>query len=212
VGFAELLEGDYATLPEETLRGSLHRIAQTGRKMSNIVDELLLLSSMRQVEEIDLGPVDMATVVTEARDRLDDLIDEHQAEIILPPAEAWPMAMGYAPWIEEVWVNYLSNAIKYGGRPPRVELGATEEEDGMVRFWIRDNGPGLTPEEQTRLFTPFTRLDLVRAKGYGLGLSIVRRIVERLGGEVGVDSRVGEGSLFSFVLPTVAQEDGQDGA
>lgn len=210
VGFAELLEGDYATLPEETLRHSLHRIAQTGRKMSNIVDELLLLSSMRQVEEIDLGPVDMASIVTEAQERLDDPIAEHQAEIILPSAGAWPAAMGYAPWIEEVWVNYLSNAIKYGGRPPRIELGATEE-GGWVRFWIRDNGPGLTPEEQARLFTPFTRLDLVRAKGHGLGLSIVRRIVERLGGEVGVDSRVGEGSVFSFILPAVAQEDSQDG-
>jgi signal transduction histidine kinase len=210
VGFAELLEGDYATLPEETLRSSLHRIAQTGRKMSNIVDELLLLSSMRQVEEIDLRPVDMAGIVTEAQDRLDDLIAEHQVEFILPPSGTWPVAIGYAPWIEEVWVNYLSNAIKYGGRPPQVELGATEEENGMVRFWIRDNGPGLTPEEQARLFTPFTRLDLVRAKGHGLGLSIVRRIVERLGGEVGVDSRVGEGSVFSFILPSVAQEDGQD--
>jgi signal transduction histidine kinase len=208
VGFAELLEVDYTTLPEETLRGSLHRIAQTGRKMSNIVDELLLLSSMRQVEEIDLGPVDMSDVVTNAQDRLDDLIAEQQAEITFPPAEAWPVAIGYAPWIEEVWVNYLSNAIKYGGQPPRIELGATEEQDGMVRFWIRDDGPGLTPEEQSRLFTPFTRLDLVRAKGHGLGLSIVRRIVERLGGRVGVDSRIGEGSVFSFVLPAMVREDG----
>ena len=69
---------------------------------------------------------------------------------------------------------------------------------------------GLTSEEQARLFTPFTRLDLVRAKGHGLGLSIVRRIVERLGGEVGVDSRVGEGSVFSFVLPVMAQEGDRD--
>jgi two-component system sensor histidine kinase/response regulator len=208
VGFAELLEGDYASLPEETLRHSLHRIAQTGRKMSNIVDELLLLSSMRHVEEIDLGPVDMAAIVAEAQDRLDDLIAEHEAEITLPSPGVWPVAMGYGPWIEEVWVNYLSNAIKYGGRPPRIELGATEEQDGMIRFWIRDNGPGLTPEEQARLFTPFTRLDRVRAKGHGLGLSIVRRIVERLGGQVGVDSRVGEGSVFSFILPCVAKEGG----
>jgi two-component system sensor histidine kinase/response regulator len=208
VGFAELLEGDYASLPEETLRHSLHRIAQTGRKMSNIVDELLLLSSMRHVEEIDLSPVDMAGIVAEAQDRLDDLIAEHGAEIVLPPAEAWPVAVGYGPWIEEVWVNYLSNAIKYGGRPPRIELGAAEEQDGMIRFWIRDNGPGLTPEEQARLFTPFTRLDRVRAKGHGLGLSIVRRIVERLGGQVGVDSRVGEGSVFSFILPAVAKDGG----
>jgi two-component system sensor histidine kinase/response regulator len=106
----------------------------------------------------------------------------------------------------------MSNALKYGGQPPRVELGAHllpsvpsddgEEEKGrMGCFWIRDNGRGLTPEEQARLFTPFTRLDQVSAKGHGLGLSIVRRIVEKMGGQVGVESQVGEGSTFSFTLP-----------
>ena len=95
----------------------------------------------------------------------------------------------------------MSNALKYGGQPPRVELGATEQEDGTVRFWVRDNGHGLTPEEQARLFTPFTRLDQVSAKGHGLGLSIVRRIVEKMGGQVGVESQVGQGSTFVFTLP-----------
>jgi two-component system sensor histidine kinase/response regulator len=72
---------------------------------------------------------------------------------------------------------------------------------GMVRFWVRDNGPGLTPEAQSRLFTPFTRLDPVRAQGHGLGLSIVRRIAEKLGGQVGVESQLGQGSTFFFTLP-----------
>ena len=67
----------------------------------------------------------------------------------------------------------------------RLELGAEAQPDGMVRFWVRDNGAGLTPEDQARLFTPFTRLDQVQVKGHGLGLSIVRRIVEKLGGQVG---------------------------
>ena len=70
-----------------------------------------------------------------------------------------------------------------------------------MRFWVRDNGPGITPEERSRLFTPFTRLDQVRAEGHGLGLSIVRRIVGRLGGEVGVESEIGQGSTFLFTLP-----------
>jgi signal transduction histidine kinase len=74
-----------------------------------------------------------------------------------------------------------------------------------VRFWVRDNGPGLPPEEQTRLFTPFTRLNQTRARGHGLGLSIVRRIVEKLGGQVGVESEVGRGSVFSFTLPAAKQ-------
>ncbi len=113
------------------------------------------------------------------------------------------IALGYAPWVEEVWVNYLSNAIKYGGRggePPRMELGAEAQADGMIRFWVHDNGAGITPEDQARLFTPFTRLDQVRAAGHGLGLSIVRRIADKLGGHVSVDSQIGEGSTFSFTL------------
>ncbi|MBC7869758.1 MAG: sensor histidine kinase, partial [Chitinophagaceae bacterium] len=113
----------------------------------------------------------------------------------------WPLAAGYAPWVEEVWTNYLSNALKYGGKPPSIELGADEQPDGMVRFWVRDNGNGLTPEEQTRVFTPFTRLNQVKVEGHGLGLSVVQRIVDKLGGQVGLESSVGQGSIFSFTLP-----------
>ncbi len=199
VGFAQVLDKHYAELPEEELRRYLRTMVQSGRKMSNIINELLLLVSVRRMEEVELGPLDLAGIVDEAQRRLAHLIEKHQAEIILP--ESWPVALGYGPWVEEVWANYLSNAIQYGGRPPRVELGATEQSDGMVRFWVRDNGPGLTPEEQARLFIPFTRLDQVRAKGHGLGLSIARRIVEKLGGQVGVESEVGRGSVFTFTLP-----------
>jgi two-component system sensor histidine kinase/response regulator len=71
----------------------------------------------------------------------------------------------------------------------------------MARFWVQDNGPGLSTEAQARLFTPFTRLDQVHVQGHGLGLSIVRRIVEKLGGQVGVESRPGQGSRFYFTLP-----------
>ncbi len=202
VGLAQVLEKHYAALPEEELRSYLRTMAQSGRKMSNIIDELLLLVSVGKMEEVELGPLNVAGIVDEAQGRLAYLIEKHQAEVILP--ESWPVALGYGPWVEEVWANYLSNAIQYGGRPPRVELGATEQADSMVRFWVRDNGPGLTSEEQARLFIPFTRLDQVRAKGHGLGLSIVRRIVEKLGGQVGVESEIGQGSVFTFTLPGMA--------
>ena len=72
-----------------------------------------------------------------------------------------------------------------------------------MRFWVRDNGPGLTPEAQAQLFIPFTQLDQIRVKGHGLGLSIVRRIMEKLGGQVGVESEVGRGSIFIFSLPGI---------
>jgi two-component system sensor histidine kinase/response regulator len=80
-------------------------------------------------------------------------------------------------------------------------LGAALQPDGMVHCWVRDHGRGLTPEEQASLFIPFTRLDQVRLNGHGLGLSIVRQIVEKLGGQVGLESQVGQGSTFFFALP-----------
>ncbi len=200
VGYAEVLEEDASSMPAEAVRRYLRTIAQNGRKMTNIIDELLLLAGVRKIKQVELVPLDMLAVVIDARDRLADLIEAHQAEIILP--DTWPTAMGHGPWVEEVWVNYISNAIKDGGRPPRVALGASLQADGAVRFWVRDNGPGLKPEEQARLFRSFERLDRVRAKGHGLGLSIALRIVEKLGGQVGVESQVGQWSVFSFTLPS----------
>jgi signal transduction histidine kinase len=168
--------------------------------MASIIEELLLLAGVRRLE-VEAKPLDMDDIVAEAQERLFDLINEHQAEIISPVA--WPTALGYAPWIEEVWVNYLSNAVRYGGQPPRVELGATTQTDGTIRFWVRDNGIGLTEKEQSRLFVPFTRLSQIEAKGYGLGLSIVRRIIDKLGGQVGLESELGRGSVFYFTLPAL---------
>lgn len=82
-------------------------------------------------------------------------------------------------------------------------MGGETLPNGQVRFWVRDNGDGIAPQDQRRLFTPFTRLDQVRARGHGLGLAIARRIVEKLGGQVGVESEgvPGRGSMFYFTLP-----------
>jgi signal transduction histidine kinase len=167
-------------------------------QMVNIVNELLLLSSVRK-EAIQLTPVNMAKVVDQALNRLSPILEEYRPKLVVP--ERWPSVQGYAPWIEEVWANYLSNGLKYGGRPPCLELGATPEGDGQVRFWVRDNGPGLSPEAQARLFTEFTRLNQTRAEGHGLGLSIVRRIMDKLGGQCGIESALGQGSKFYFTLP-----------
>ena len=158
---------------------------------------------MRKIEDVKIGPLDMGAIVNEAQARLSDVIAEHQAEIILP--ESWPVAVGYGPWIEEVWVNYISNAIKYGGQPPCVKVGVFARENGTARFWVRDNGAGLTPDQQARLFVPFERLEQTRAQGHGLGLSIVQRIVTKIGGQVGVESEgvPGQGSTFFFTLTMV---------
>jgi PAS domain S-box-containing protein len=205
VGFAELLEQEHGSMAAEQVSKSLHTIARNGRKMSSIIAELLLLSSVRRTD-VGGAPLDMASIVREAQQRLAGMIEAEGAEIVLP--DAWPVAWGHAPWVEEVWVNYLSNAIWYGGRPPRVELGAEARTDGMISFWVRDNGPGIKPEEQARLFAPFTQLGQARGEGHGLGLSIVRRIVDKLGGQVWVESDglPGEGSVFAISLPSADGE------
>jgi signal transduction histidine kinase len=215
LGSADLLAERYRELTPEEQRHLSRNIVRIGTKINNIVDELLLLAEV-QKGEITLEPLDIADIVADAQERVAPLSTQYQADVIVP--ETWPTALGYRPWVEEIWVNYLSNAVKYGGQPdegipPRVEIGY--HRDGPVpsgtgtsiRFWVRDNGAGLTEEAQAHLFAPFTRLDQTRAEGYGLGLSIVRRIVEKLGGEVGVESQLGRGSTFTFTLPAPDDRD-----
>ena len=169
MGTAEVLAEGYNLLPEEGLQDSLLMIARNGRRMKDIIDALLLLARVGE-KKVTVEPLDMARIIVEAQQRLPHLIEKYQGEIIVP--KTWPVALGYRQWVEEVWDNYLSNALKYGGRPPRAELGATVELDGMVSLWVRDNGEGLTPETRAQLFTPFKRFSKERTDGHGLGLAI----------------------------------------
>jgi hypothetical protein len=204
IGFAEFLTGSEAPELNPELAGHLNLIARSGRKMINVIDELLLMAQLRSADA-NWEVLDMAQIVREAQMRLDFSIQETQAEIILP--QTWPECMGYGPWVEEIWVNYFSNAIKYGGTPPRLELGAATQPNGMVRYWVKDNGPGLTPADQAKLFRPFIQLKLIRARGHGLGLSIVNQIVNKLNGAAGVESAGidGQGCTFFFTLPGVSK-------
>ncbi|GAB4512852.1 MAG: hypothetical protein OHK0046_12980 [Anaerolineae bacterium] len=198
MGFASLIQSYYDRMPDDQILEYLDLIMEGGYKLKSIINALLLLSGVNKIEQAEVEPLDMRQIVEDSKKRLVIMIDELRAKIIVP--EEWPVAAGYAPWVEEIWMNYLSNALKYGGRPPQIELGAEQRND-MVVFWVRDNGRGLTSEEQKRVFTPFTRLNQVKIEGHGLGLSVVQRIVQKLGGTVSVESKVGEGSIFSFTLP-----------
>jgi K+-sensing histidine kinase KdpD len=197
-GFAELLIIDETHFTEAEKRNVKQRIIDNAYLMNNIVDELLLLSSVRKAD-VTLRPLSMSAIIDSTLARIQHLIDEQHATII--PPETWPLALGHAQWVEEVWENYISNALKYGGKPPVIALGAQEIENNMIQFWVRDNGDGIPAEQQQFLFTPFTRLSEVRISGYGLGLSIVQRIIHKLGGAVGLESDVGKGSMFYFTLP-----------
>lgn len=185
-------------LTPEELRAYLMQIHLTAQTMDETIDNMLLLSELGEAEP-PIGPLDMAEIVSRVRLRLVRLIEQNRARIHYPGT--WPVARGYAPWVEEVWANLMSNAIKYGGRPSEVELGASLRRDGTAMFWVQDNGAGLSIEAQATLFKPFIQYGADRTPGHGLGLPIVKRIVERLGGRVGVESQVGRGSRFFFTLP-----------
>lgn len=198
MGFSDLILQEGESLSSKDLGEFLQIIAGNGKKMKDIINGLLMLSTVRQ-GEVKGEYLDMMQYVIEAKNRVTRRFAEFQVEWVLP--ESLPVGWGYGPWVEEIWVNYLSNAVKYGGRPPKVEIGAVLQEDNMIRYWVSDNGRGLSAEQQAQLFTPFTRLNQVKIEGHGLGLSIVRRIVEKLGGEVGIESEPGNGSIFYFTLP-----------
>ena len=204
IGYADYMVQALPDLEPDEMAQHLQKVKQSGQKAVSIINELLLLATVRK-REVSVTPLDMAGIVAQSLDRLALLLEETQGEIRLP--DDWPVARGYSPWVEEVWTNYISNGLKYGGQPPRLELGASVVSNRMVRFWVRDNGQGLTAEAQQVLFTEFTRLEGIRVEGHGLGLSIVRRIVEKLGGQVGLESQVGRGSLFYFTLPAAEGPD-----
>ena len=191
-----------AELPPEQrqlVQQAFEAMAMTGE----VVDALLLLSTVSQ-QSVELQPLDMHAVIENVQRQLGELQARTQASIQLP--QSWPRAMGYAPWVAEVWLNLLSNAFKYGGSPPRVMLGGIAD-GSQVRFWVRDNGEPLSEEERARVFTPFTRLHRERAAGHGLGLATVQRIVARLGGTVEARLAPDGGNEFSFSLPAVQRSD-----
>lgn len=198
IGYAEMLLDDYPLLSDDERVEFLGYIAGRGLKMRQIVDELLLMSQVSS-REVPFVPVDMGPILQEVCHRLDEIRRQRAAVVHIP--NNWPLILGHTPWLEEVWANYLSNALKYGGSPPEVWLGSDVQTDGFVRFWVKDNGPGLSAGEQAHLFKPFSRLHTGQEEGHGLGLSIVRRIVEKCGGRVGVESAPGVGSTFWFTLP-----------
>ncbi len=184
------------------LLNQLRDIHRSSSKMREIIDALLLLARVSR-QGIETEVLDMNAILQQVVLRIQP--DLHRREGLLHWPKTWPVVTGQPQWIEEVWANYLSNGLKYGGHPPRLEVGA-DTEGGQARFWVQDNGPGLDPEAQAKVFVPFSRLHQHSdEEGHGLGLSIVERIMNKLDGTVGVESVQGQGARFFFTLPLVAQ-------
>jgi signal transduction histidine kinase len=197
---SEILPLRFADILTPPVIDSIQNIRESGIRMNQMIDQLLWLARLRDIKAA-AKPVAMDIVAAAAVLRFSHVLETISIEI----APELPAAIGHAQWVEEVFANLISNAIKYMGTAnpaPRICIrGVLQESTGQVRYEVEDTGVGIAPDDQKRLFEMFTRLHTVKADGLGLGLSIVHRIVTRLGGSVGVESVLGQGSTFWFTLP-----------
>lgn len=183
---------------DQNIKGSLRFIRTSTDKFERLINALLLLARSGR-QEYHMARVDVGKVVTSALDSIHMLIEGKGAEINvshLPPAWGDPTA------VSQIFSNLITNAINYlhPERSGRIEIGG-EVQDGMSHYWVKDNGVGLPPGMQAHLFQVFQRFHPTMAEGLGMGLAIVKRIVERHGGRVWVSSQENVGSAFHFTLP-----------
>ena len=195
VGIAQLMSFG----PDYRTDENVATLSEAAERMRCIIDSLLLFAQVGNAEA-EIVPIEMLPLVEQVKRGIRHEIEARHAEVIIEGND-WPTIDGHESWVEQVWANYISNALKYGGTPPKIVLGWTMGSDGVPEFWVKDNGQGLTTAQSEMVFREFKRLDEAKGEeGHGLGLSIVRRIVERLGGRVGLESTPGNGSRFYFTL------------
>jgi len=199
-GFAEALLEDYSDKLNSEGQDYARAIAQAAKKMDTLVCDLLAYSRIGR-QEIRLDRVDLEAVVEEVLANLNAEINDRGATIEVQ--EHLPTVQAHYATLAQVVGNLVSNALKFVEPPktPHVKLWA--EEDGeVVRLWVEDNGIGIAPQHHERIFRVFERLHGVdKYPGTGIGLAIVRRGAERMGGKVGVESEPGHGSRFFVELP-----------
>ncbi len=199
----------------EDMTGAIHFIQTAVARLSAIIDSLLRLSRAGRVE-YQMQMLDMDAIVHRVADALRGSQNEKRAAIVvvgdLPPAVGDPTA------IEQVFGNLLSNAVKYldPARPGEIEVGTTtggggDDGDVLTTYYVKDNGLGIPSAHQAKLFLAFQRLHPGVAQGEGIGLALVRRMVERHGGRIWVESEAGTGSTFFVSLPSRPASPGLNG-
>jgi PAS domain S-box-containing protein len=199
-GFAQALLEDYGAHLDEAGRDYAQRIVAASRRMDDLIQDLLAYSRLSRAE-VELQAVDLEQVTDSAAAIVADLAQPvaPEFEVVRP----MPAVVGHAGVLSQVLQNLIGNAVKFvaPGTQPRVRISA-EARDSRVWVSVQDNGIGIPPEYQERIFRVFERLHPLEAyPGTGIGLAIVRKGVERLGGRCGVESEEGRGSRFWLDLP-----------
>lgn len=206
-GYAEFAISHHDELPKSELVVALRAIHRNALRIIDVIRENLSLEP-RDDLGIVLEQFEMGAVVSEALGNLEDKIAKSGAQVELP--DTWPEAIGCIHWVQEMWVNYIDNAIKYGEKPPRISLGWKEIEDsGTILFWVYNTGEVVSVRDQMRLFRPESRLDKDSHKdGHGIGLLKVLMYALIQEGTAGMWSGVEHygggsrrGTYFAFTLP-----------
>ena len=193
-GFSELLLSGENEIDDKKRKEYIKIIANSSKKMNDVIHELLLFASIDKVE-INLNYFDMKHVLSEACNRLSYQISQSGATIEID--ENMIDCESYSSWIEEIWLNYISNAVKYAGEAPVIKITSEKTNDGFIKYSVIDNGPGIDKDTKETIFNDDFRKS---SKGSGLGLSIVKRIVEKLDGYATVESEINKGCNFSFYI------------
>lgn len=199
-GFLGYLEQDASNGDRERMKSDMQRIIDATDTMQRLLNELLELSRVgRLVNEPEYIPFE--ELAREAVALVQGRIMERGAVVHVD--SGMPTVYGDRPRLIEVIQNLVDNAAKFmGDQPnPRIEIGWDGEEDGKPLFHVRDNGIGIPPEHHERIFGLFNKLD-AKGDGTGIGLALVKRIVEVHGGSIRVESEAGKGSTFLFTLPS----------
>jgi PAS domain S-box-containing protein len=204
-GFSEMLIEDYAGKVLDPVGQEFARkIDHASERMTKLVDDLLSYSRLAR-QDVPIHSVDLEQSVDQVLRDMADEFREARAEVVVQ--RPLGRVLGHGGLLAQVLGNLLSNALKFvePGIDPRIVLRTTEDRGGSIRLWIEDNGIGVAPEHQDRIFGVFERLHTPdRYPGTGLGLAIVRRALGRMDGEVGVDSLPGTGSRFWIRLRSAA--------
>lgn len=198
-GFAQALEEDYGSGLDATGQDYTRRISAAAERMDQLIQDILSYSRLSRAE-IELAPVPLDAVVRDAGREIEPALRERAGALAVE--DRLPEVLAHRPTLFQVLVNLMGNAILYVAPEvaPRIRVRA-EERVGRVRLWIEDNGIGISPEHHERIFQVFERLHGSEAyPGTGIGLAIVRKGAERMGGSAGVESAPGEGSRFWIEL------------
>ncbi|NII52744.1 ATP-binding protein [Luteibacter sp. SG786] len=179
-------------------------VASAARELSDMVDDLLDLAKV-EAGRITISPAwfELMDLFSALRGMFRPIMDATEADLIFEDPENMPRLYTDDKKLAQILRNFISNALKFTPRG-EVRVSAHMEDDGHVRFAVSDTGIGIPPELQDSLFEDFTQVDSPlqkRLRGTGLGLSLCRQFAHLLGGEVGVTSTPGEGSVFHVVLP-----------